>query len=71
MRSPLIPSLAATLCPTLEPLTVNCGFSTLAQCQASSIGGGDQCFQNPVYVPSRSAAGPRKEQKHKSAATKQ
>ena len=48
-----------------------CGFSTLAQCQASSIGGGDQCFQNPSYVPARSATGPHKEQKHKGDAAKQ
>ena len=43
----------------------NCGFSTLAQCQASIIGGTEVCFQNPAYVPPpRPAAGVHKEQKH-------
>jgi len=48
-----------------------CGFSTLAQCQASIIGGTDQCFQNPTYVPPGPPAGSHKEQKHKDGATKQ
>jgi hypothetical protein len=48
-----------------------CGFSSLAQCQASSIGGTDQCFQNPAYVTPRPATGPHKEQKNKGGATKQ
>lgn len=43
----------------------NCGFSTLAQCQASIIGGTEVCFQNPSYVPPRQTAGePHKKQKH-------
>ena len=48
----------------------NCGFSTLAQCQAS-ISGTEQRIKNTTYVPPGSAAGPHKEQKHKGAATKQ
>ncbi len=49
----------------------NCGFSTLAQCQASMISGTAQCFKNTTYVPPGSAAGPHKEQKHKGASAKQ
>jgi len=48
----------------------NCGFSTLAQCQAS-ISGTEQCIKNTTYVPPGPGAGPRTEQKHKGGATKQ
>jgi hypothetical protein len=42
----------------------NCGFSTLAQCQASAQGA-DQCVRNPDYVPPGSAAGsPNNKRKH-------
>ncbi len=71
-------SLAAGLAQDAIPLltlasrkSATCGFSTLAQCQASIIGGTDQCFQNPTYVPPGPPAGPHKEQKHKDGATKQ
>jgi hypothetical protein len=34
----------------------NCGFSTLEQCMATSIGSGGSCTQNDLYRPPAAAA---------------
>jgi len=34
----------------------NCGFSTLEQCMATSIGSGGSCTQNDLYRPPTAAA---------------
>src|SRR5262249_26618830 len=31
--------------------SIGCGYSTMAQCQASASGRGAQCFANPYYAP--------------------
>jgi hypothetical protein len=35
---------------------VNCGFSTYAQCMATSQGSGGYCTKNNLYVPPHAAA---------------
>ena len=37
---------------------IKCSYDTLAQCAASTRGGGGQCVENPFFTGTRDVAGP-------------
>jgi Protein of unknown function (DUF3551) len=37
---------------------IKCAFDTLAQCNASTRGGGGQCINNPFFAGAQEGAGP-------------
>jgi hypothetical protein len=47
----------ANWCVYYDAYTYNCGFSSLRQCQATSLGGGGQCRRDPYAVSSEGRDG--------------
>jgi hypothetical protein len=51
------PAAAAVIYPwcaqygSITSSTVNCGFTSFAQCRATAIGSGATCIPNPQYEP--------------------